>query len=171
MVSLAQKLGETQHISPLQKKMERLGFSCLEDLKALGVLRGCRHYKESEKHISDPGREFVSDEELGIALLLGCQDYDPRAIRIGVQLISRSTDPGYLYFLCKKERCVSMLSYVVQCAKKIETMNPFWQVLDDLIKKTFLPGEGVLPHCSRFVKQTGISNPFNESKKKLEWIR
>ena len=69
----------------------------------------CTHYPTVSKPVKDPGLDLLSNEELGLALLLGELPYDPQAIRVSAQLLSGEIDVGKLLFVAKRERLESSL--------------------------------------------------------------
>ena len=68
--TLNQVLGMTYHFSPLRKKMERIGLENPLQWQTLAVQRGCTHYPTVTKPVQDPCLELLSNEELGLSLLL-----------------------------------------------------------------------------------------------------
>ena len=81
MKTLNEKLGKTFHHSLLRRKLIRLGLPQVRDWETLAIQRGCSHYQNNSCTVDDPG-EQLSNEELGLALLLGEDPYKPRNIRI-----------------------------------------------------------------------------------------
>src|SRR5437879_848233 len=82
-LTFAEKLGTTQHLSPLLHKAEQLGLSSPALLEALAVARGCWHYRNPAvlpaPAVSE--RDF-SNEELAAALLSPCLPYSAHTIRL-----------------------------------------------------------------------------------------
>jgi hypothetical protein len=155
--TLAVKLGQTVHFSPLLRKIRGLGLSIPKDLWTLAVQRGCRHYWQGD----EPEAELVSqstltNEELAIALLNAAGDYSPHSIRCGAAMLGAlGNDPAQLAKLAVWERSVTVVRFVAECGLKFEPHNPFWTELLDRLPKGPRPKEGVLPHPTRFVAMSG----------------
>ena len=155
--TLATRLGTTTHISALLRKARLLGLRTPEDLSALAVQRGCRHYwHEGIPDGESVGRDKFTNEELALALLNVALSYDPRAIRCGAAMAgAEGNSPKRLAWLAKLERSEQVLRYVAECGKKFEPENPFWTELLTLLPVTPQPKDGALPHPTRFVSMTG----------------
>ena len=155
--TLATRLGTTTHISALLRKARRLGLVTPDDLSALAVQRGCRHYwHEGVPDGELATREQFNDEELALALLNVALPFDPHAIRCGAAMVSaEGNSPKRLAWLAKLERSEQVLRYVAECGKKFEPENPFWTELLALLPVTPQPKDGALPHPTRFVSMTG----------------
>lgn len=69
-------------------KMLRLGLSDPKQWQTLAVQRSCDHYPPTTDRVDDPGIDILSNEELGLSLLLGELPYDPQAIRVSAHLLS-----------------------------------------------------------------------------------
>lgn len=171
--TLAQKLGDTAIISPLKAKLRSYGISSTDQMEELAYQRGCSHYGESQNSETMESRA-ISDLELGIALLSGSNKYNPRLVRIGAQLISREKEAKKIYRLAIMERTQSIVYKIASDALHFEPQNPVWIELIDLLetsKKKLSLKAGVLPHRSRFIKQTGIRNPFKKDQPTTIWLR
>lgn len=158
MATLAKELNETSHCSALLRVARLIGLNSTEDFIRLAVARGCFHYSPgyppAEK---DPGLDVISNEELVSLLLLGSNEYEPFAIRCAAQL-SGSCEARNLAIVARRERIERSLSYIANAASKYDAANrDFWkQLLDYLGKQAPIP-DGIMPHWSRFVSQTGIT--------------
>jgi hypothetical protein len=158
MATLAKELGEIRNCSALLRRAKRMGFNELRDLISLAVARGCRHYAPAFAPADkDPGFAAISNEELVALLLLGENEFEPIAIRCAAQLTGRC-DLDKLARVAKRERVARVLSYISKAGSTYDVNNrSFWERLDDLIGKQAPVADGVLPHWSRFVSQTGVT--------------
>ena len=170
--TLAQALGTTHIISPINMKLKKCGIQSKDELLNLAFTRGCKHYGEPIAK-NNPTFENVSDTELGIAFLSMSNEYDPRFIRIGAQLISREKDPNKIYRVALLEKCLPIIVKIAKDGQNVEPENSFWSKLLELCKtqRKEQINKSMLPHWSRFTKQTGITNPFKQKQTKVEWIR
>jgi hypothetical protein len=155
--TLATRLGTTTHVSALLRKAALLGLRTPDDLSALAVQRGCRHYwHEGVPEGELATREQFSDAELAIALLNVALPFDSHAIRCGAAMVSaEGNSPKNLAWLAKLERSERVLRYVAECGEKFEPENSFWTELLDLLPVTPPEKDGALPHPTRFVSMTG----------------
>src|ERR1019366_2543416 len=96
-LTLAQKLGDVTHVSPLLRKVRGLS-GCAEDqvgdwLLKCAVERGATHYRRDFDAGLPPDNPSLGDEELGVALCLAHHPFNPMLIRAAAQLLStRHTD-------------------------------------------------------------------------------
>src|SRR5215468_2091094 len=90
--TLAQKLGDVTHISPLLRKVQELsgcsGEQLGEWLLKCAVERGATHYRRAFDSGLPPDHPELSNEELGIAMVLAHHPFDPMLIRAAAQLLS-----------------------------------------------------------------------------------
>jgi hypothetical protein len=158
MESMAQRLGETAHCSPLLRKARRLGVSSTSQLIQLAAGRGCRHYAGIfDEVVSDPGLDVLRNEELVVLLLLGEQPFEPFAVRCAAQLLN-ACDAAHLAGLAKRERVNRVLAYIADAGSAQNPENAeFWRDLRRLLGATKPIPPGRLPHWTRFVAQTGIT--------------
>src|SRR5947207_11428139 len=90
--TLAQKLGDVTHVSPLLRKVKQLS-GCSEEklgewLLKCAVERGATHYqREFPPDLPGDNRDLTT-EELGVALCLGHLPWDAMNIRAAAQLLS-----------------------------------------------------------------------------------
>jgi hypothetical protein len=90
--SLAGRLGETAHVSPLLHKIRRMSH-CPEGrigewLLKCAVRRGATHYERDFPEDLPPDHPKLSNEELAVALCLGQHSYNSTFIRAAAQLLS-----------------------------------------------------------------------------------
>jgi len=168
MATLAQELHETSHISPLLRSARSTGFDSMDKLIRLAVTRGCYHYSSGYPPVeNDPGLAVISNEELVSLLLLGSNEYEPFAIRCAAQLIS-SCDAELLAFVGRRERVERSLAYIANVALQHDAGSEgFWnELLDCLGNQAPIP-DGIMPHWSRFVSQTGVTRGGQGS---VKWL-
>jgi hypothetical protein len=144
----------TYHFSPLRRKLNRLGLSDPKEWQTLAVQRGCTHYPTVTNPVQDPGLEHLSNEELGLALLLGELPYDPQAIRVSAQLLSGKIDVEKLLFFAKRERLEYLLHRIARDILSFGVNHSNWQKILDSTNSREFP-EAVLPHPSRYVVDQG----------------
>src|SRR5438105_9046060 len=89
--TLAQKLGDVTHVSPLLRKVRELS-GCSEEhvgewLLKCAVERGARHYEREFRSELPADTHALSNEELGVALCLGHLPFNPTYIRAAAQLL------------------------------------------------------------------------------------
>ena len=160
-------LGMTYHESPLRMKMLRLGLTDPKQWQTLAVQRGCTHYPTVSKPVKDPGLDLLSNEELGLALLLGELPYDPQAIRVSAQLLSGEIDVGKLLFVAKRERLESLLNRIASDILSFGIEHKNWEKILDATNSREFP-EAVLPHPTRYVVDQGNYVPRNQRFKILK---
>ncbi len=157
--TLAEKLGDTPHDSPLLQKAERLGLGSSEMLESLAVERGCWHYRSPDlAPAPDVSESDFSNEELAVALLSPCLPYSPHTIRVGAAMLgSTGNNPLALARLAVAEHCVAPVRYIARAGLQFEPNNIFWQQLLDRLPESSPVTEGVMPHPTRFVSMTGMT--------------
>jgi hypothetical protein len=160
MLSVANTYGGTAHLSPLLRKVKRLGLPTADSLLRLAVKRGCGHYAPADyeaAQVIDPGFDRLTDAELGIAMISGAQDYDPQRIRCAVQLLSgHGIDAGALMRLAKMERCEPLLAYIADQAKQWDKdREAFWVAVAAMLPRHAGQPIEAWPHPSRFMLQAG----------------
>ena len=170
--TLAYRLGTPAHVSPLLMTARRLGLRVPEDLCALAVQRGCRHYWQGDEPVEVLlTQEQMSNEELAMTLLTIAGKYDPHAIRCGAAMLSaEGNDPVLLAKLAAWERSETVVRYVAECGLRYEPKNPFWKALLALLPPVAAPKTGVLPHPTRFVAMNGYERGVGK-KITTEWQR
>lgn len=171
MITLARKLGTTEHLSPLLRKARKLGLASPGDFQALAVRRGCDYYRgsgSSTEVLVSPER--FSDEELALALLHPSQPWDPQALRLGAAMLGAvGNEPARLARLARMERAEPILRHIAEAGRRFEPGNGFWPELLALLAPSPPPADGVLPHPTRYVAMTGITRRGRETV--TEWIR
>src|SRR5437868_5807329 len=88
--TLARKLGDVPHISPLLRKVKRFS-GCSEDrlgpwLLKCAVDRGANHYRRTFAPDLPGDNPALTNEELGVALCLAHLPFEPALIRAAAQL-------------------------------------------------------------------------------------
>lgn len=158
MATLAQELGETSHCSALLRTARNAGLRSTGDFIRLGVARGCYHYEPAFPPLEkDPGLETISNEELVSLLLLGSNEYEPIAVRCAAQL-SGGCDTERLAFIARRERVERPLAYIARAALTYDPSNSgYWTKLLSRLGAQAPVADGILPHWSRFVSQTGVT--------------
>lgn len=181
MITLAEKLGVPVHHSLLLRKARSAGLHDSSALIGLAVVRGCQHYHggPEPQPTKPPSLAAFSDEELVIALLSPCLPYNPRAVRVGAQMLgSRRNQPARLALLARRERAETVVRHIAAAGQQTEPDEPFWQELLAALPPASPPRSvlppGVLPHPSRFRSEIGLLNPFNSvpgGKHRVTWLR
>jgi hypothetical protein len=171
--TLARKLGEVAHVSPLLRKAVRISGSGSERvgqwLLKCAVLRGASHYARAFDKELPPDSPDLSDEEVGVALCLGQHPYNSAFIRAAAQLLSSPRiDPARLARLAVMERTEPVLLHIANSAARVALGAQPWASLRTHLsqRRTSLPD--VLPHWSRFVSQTGVT-PFGGGPE-IKWL-
>ena len=167
MKTLNQMLGMTYHLSPLRRKLIRLGLPDFKEWQTLAVQRGCTHYPTVSDPVDDPGFEILSNEELGLVLLLGELPYDPQAIRIAAQLLSGVIDVDEVLAIAERERLQYLLHRMAGDILSFGIEHENWRRILESTKSRDFP-VGILPHRSRYVADQGNYVPASERYKILE---
>jgi hypothetical protein len=158
MATLAKEIGDIGNCSALLRRANRLDINPVGDFIRLAVARGCRHYAPMYPPAdNDPGFAAIANEELVALLLLGENEYEPVAVRCAAQLAGRC-DVERLALVAKRERVGRVLSYISEAGSAHDSANrDFWLRLRVLLGEQDPIADGVLPHWSRFVSQSGIT--------------
>ena len=169
MESMAQRLGETAHCSPLLRKARKHGVATTPQMVQLAVARGCRHYAGVfDTPVVDPGADVISDEELVTLLLLGEHSFEPFAVRCAAQLLT-ACDPAWLVRLARQEWVTRALAYLATAGRDNDPANAtFWNDLITRLENPRAVPPGRLPHWSRFVSQTGCTR---QGPGRTVWLR
>lgn len=169
--TLAWRMGETVHVSPLLARLRHAGLASKDMLIGLAIQRGCRHYSGYADIVSAEYPE-ISDEELAIALMHLSNAYDPGMLRVAAQMSgSCNCDPNKLARLATQERCWPVLRYIAKCGRAAEPNNEFWDKILKLAPAGKKLSPGVMPHPSRFRSDCGITNPYDPTARKSVWLR
>lgn len=168
MATVAQELGEMGHCSVLLRIARRLGLNSRDDFIRLAVSRGCRHYAPAYPPIErDPGSAAISNEELVALLLRGSNEFEPIAIRCAAQLAG-SCDAESLVRVAKRERVGRPLAYIANAGRTHDLSHKeFWVEVMGLLGEQSPITDGILPHWSRFVSQTGVTRSGGGS---VQWL-
>jgi hypothetical protein len=158
MATLARELGEPSHCSALLRGARFVGLNSTDDFIRLAVARGCYHYSPGfPPSKNDPDLAVISNEELVALLLLGSNEYEPFAIRCAAQLAGKC-DAKSLALVARRERIGRSLAYIADAACKYDARNKgFWAKLLDYLGDQAPVPDGIMPHWSRFVSQTGVT--------------
>jgi len=160
--TLAQKLGDVTHVSPLLRKVRELS-GCTEEqvgewLLKCAVERGATHYERefpSELPVDSPA---LSNEEIGVALCLGHLSWNPMYIRAAAQLLSApDVQPARLSRLAEMERVEPILLHIADAAERTTPAQEPWAWLRAHLSRRRKVRTEALPHWSRFVSQTGMT--------------
>jgi len=171
--TLAQKLGDVTHVSPLLHKVRHLS-GCTEEqvedwLLKCAVGRGASHYRQSLDPSLPPDNPAVTDEELGVALCLYHHPFNPILIRAAAQLLSAgATNAQSLAHLAVMERCEPVLLHIAGAAARVAPDQEPWASLRRCLSSRRHARTDVLPHWSRFVLQTGFT-PAGRGNH-IEWL-
>jgi hypothetical protein len=169
--TLAHKLGETLHISPLLRKIvARCGSVELAGdwLLNAAITRGASHYRPNFRAGLPPDDPNFTGEEIGVALCLGHLRDDPMYVRAAAQLLSSpGTDAKVVARLAEMERCDAVLFHVAKAAERVDPALEPWASLRTLLHPRKLAREDVLPHWTRFVSMTGVTR---EGGSRTDWL-
>lgn len=174
-MAIARLLGTTAHLSPLLRRIRRLGYHPPDDLLRLAALRGCMHYSTADSIVNqcyDCGQDRLSNAELAIALVSGGAQGDARHIRVAAQLLgSADVSVDEVSRLARLERCVPILHYIAEAGCRNDSDDPdFWRSLLETLPQTPPVPEGRMPHPSRFMSQPGWTPP-SRPPRPATWLR
>lgn len=135
-LKLADRLGKTWHVSPLEKKLERLrrngpAIGAEEWLLKVANARGATvvfpPHAEGVESFEAPSRAELSDVELlGGILLLSRRD-EPQLLRAAAQLIGRGVaEVKPLLALAERERFGPVLKELARLALRIDPDHRIW---------------------------------------------
>ena len=161
VTTLARRLASPAHVSGLAIRLSRA--SGAEDrlpewlLKA-AVERGARHYQRDFEPELPPDNRTISDEEIGIALCLGQHPYNLDNLRAAAQLLSSPrVDAAKLCRLAIQERCEPVLLHIATIAERFAPKLQPWAFLRQHLPARRVPRLDALPHWSRLVSHTGVT--------------
>jgi|SRR5436190_6314965 len=172
--TLAQKLGDVTHVSPLLRKVRELS-RCAEDqvgdwLLKCAVERGASHYEREFSPALPPDNPMLSNEELGVALCLGHLPWSAAYIRAAAQLLSASDiDGAKLAHLAEMERVEPILLHIAEAGARVAPAQQPWASLRAHLRCRRKVRAETLPHWSRFVSQTGVT-AFGGGPR-IDWLR
>jgi hypothetical protein len=162
-------------MSPLIQKLQRLGITKAEELAALATQRrGCIYYRPATEDIKAPAisERQLSNEELAIALLSSFWPEEQVNIRIGAMRLSGDCKASTLVQLAKEEGATHILGHIAACGQEIEPHSKFWEeIRRELPPQKPEAEKRIGPHRSRFIWETGITNPFVPNQPKRGWLR
>jgi len=170
---LAERLGQTCHLSPLLRKLEAAaqGEELSSCLMEAAVRRGAKHYQNTYDPPTRYPAQFdrLANEELGIALCLAELPYDPLNIRVASDVLSApGNELGKIILLARQERCELIVRHIAECGHRVEPDNPAWgRILSELEARDFRNTD-FLPGWTRFVSMTGFTRTGG---KHVEWLR
>jgi hypothetical protein len=173
-LTMAQKLGDVTHVSPLLRKVRQVS-GCSEAqiaqwLLKCAVERGARHYERDFTPGLPPDSPALTDTELGVALCLGHLPWDPAKIRAAAQLLSaEDIDPPPLGQLAVQERVEPVLLCIADAAARVGPELEPWAWLRTHLPRRHKVRTDSLPHWSRFVNQTGVT-AFGGGPR-IDWLR
>ena len=169
--TLGQKLGDTAHVSGFFRRIAKASGSqerAGDWLLKVAVQRGARHYKRDFDPALPPDDLSFSNEEIGVALCMNHLPDRPVFIRAASQLLSSpKTDIRKLARLAEMERCEMVLAYIAEAATRVAPGIEPWTSLRPLLKPRRKPREGALPHWSRFVSMTGLTEKGGPQ---IDWL-
>jgi hypothetical protein len=173
VVTLAQKLGDVTHVSPLLRRVKELS-GCSEErvgewLLKCAVERGATHYRRSFPPDLAPDDLRLSNEELGVALCLEHLPFEPMFIRAAAQLLSgEGIDAEKVRHLALMERCEPVLLHIAEAAFRVAKTQEPWAYLRANLQTRHRTRTDALPHWSRFVLQTGYTEKGRGQH--IEWL-
>lgn len=177
MKTLAEQIGQTPHLSPLLRKLRKVGLIFPDDLRRLAVARGCDHYRQSDdlSKSFDSGSEQISNLELAIAMVTAAQDFDPVLVRCAAQLLSgEDISAESIARLAVLERAVLVVRHIARAGLEMDAQgHDKWRRLLEILPSAPEVAEGRLPHRTRFVSQSGLLrvNGRIERGERSIWLR
>jgi len=179
VLTLANRLGTSTHLSPLMQKAKRLGVHSPKDLEEIAIARGLRYFgrfDERDQECQAPSpmpaldQKYFSNEDLAIALMSLSLPYSLTRLRMaGAMLGAEGISSTEILRLARMERCESVVRHIAECASKIEPQQPFWASLLEHLADIPLPMPDILPHPSRFVAMSGLDRTGRVNH--TQWIR
>jgi len=159
--TLAQKLGDTAHVSGLAIRLARLsgaGDRLPEWLLKIAVERGAKHYQRDFDPSLPPDNPSIADEEIGIALCLGQMPFEPWLIRAAAQLLSSpDMEPQRLAHLAEMERVEPVFLHIAAAAERVNKALEPWATLRSLLHPRRTVRTDALPHWTRFAILPGLT--------------
>lgn len=158
--TLAQRMKETRHVSPLRRHAVAHGLRDEWDLLTLAVQRGCGHFAgvAPKRAVTDLGEQLLSNEELVMLLLAGENRFEPFLIRAAAGLLRVGPmDAARLAWLARRDRTVRVLAYIARAGAEHDSESgAFWLAIVTALGPAAPVAPGVLPHWSRFVVLRGV---------------
>jgi hypothetical protein len=173
-LTFAQRVGDVTHESPLLRKVQQLSGCPLHTLGQwllkCAVERGASHYEAEFSPDLPADNSAVSNEELGVALCLGHLPWNPMFIRAAAQVLSApDTDAKTLGRLAEMERVEPVLMHIAEAAARVAPAQEPWATLRILLPRRHKIKSDPLPHWSRFVSQTGVTEFGGPPR--IDWLR
>lgn len=170
--TLAQKLGDTAHVSGLAIQLARLsgaGERLPQWLLKTAIDRGAKHYQRDFDATLPPDNPIVPDEEIGVALCLGQMPDNACFIRAAAQLLSGPrVDPARLARLAEMERVEPVFLHIAAAAERVDTSLEPWATLRRLLHPRRTVRTDVLPHWTRFAILPGLTR---DGYAPAQWLR
>lgn len=172
-MTLAKRLGQACHVSPLRMKLLRL-WKCnpgstevLEDwLIDLANSRGARIVTRNDlaNALECPTLNVLPNEELVTGLLLPQNRDRPQMLRLAAQLISRkAVDFSELTWLATRERIEFILAELARQACNVEPRHPLWRQIEKKFA-TRNPLRSPLVHYTRLAQPVMKNGRVNVEK-------
>jgi hypothetical protein len=173
-LTFARKVGDVTHESSLLRKILELSGCSLDSvgewLLKCAVERGASHYEKDFQSDLPADNSALSTEELGIALCLGHLNWNPMFIRAASQVLSApDVDAKKLARLAEMERVEPTLLHIAEAAARVAPAQEPWETLRAALPRRHKINSESLPHWSRFVSQTGVTE-FGGCGR-IDWLR
>jgi hypothetical protein len=172
-MTLAKRLGQTCHVSPLRMKLIRLwkrnpeSAEVLEDwLIDLANSRGARIVTRNDfgSVFKGPNLNELTNEELVVGLLLPQNRDRPQMLRLAAQLISgKAVDFSELTWLATRERIEFILAELARQACNVEPRHPIWRQIGEKFA-TRNPLRSPLVHYTRLAQPVMKNGRVNVEK-------
>lgn len=163
MKTVAEQIGQTPHLSPLLRRLRKVGLTEPDDLRRLAVARGCEHYRHpDDDFVNQPSQsawEKISDLELAMGMLTAAQRFDAVLVRCAAQLLSgEGIDVSGVARLAVQERVVPVVRHIARAGAEADVVGrEKWLRLLAMLPASLEVSEGRLPHRTRFVSVGGLS--------------
>jgi hypothetical protein len=174
--TLAYRLGQTEHLSLLHRKLQRLwratpgNIEFLEEwLIELANARGARIIvrEAPAPSFSAPSLDQLTNEELAIGLLLLQNRDSLQIVRLAAQLISRGElNSKALVRLAERERVGSVLAALSREALKVDPDHVLWNCVRDIFENKYRPISSIL-HYTRLAEPLMQGGRYNVAKWQL----
>lgn len=164
--TLAQRLGDTAHVSGLAIRLAResgAGERLPEWLHKVAVGRGVKHHQRDFDAGLPPDNPGISDEEIGVAMRLGQMPDNPWLVRAAAQLLSSpKIDPARLALLAEMERVEPVVLHIAAAAERVDAGAESWATLREMLhpRRTARPDvlpQWLLPHFAKCGNNTVTS--------------
>jgi hypothetical protein len=150
-------MNTTIRYQPIAAECERAARASEQDLIALAVSRGCRHYAPLVQMHGIPSNLYtLSHEALGCALLRSPMPEGFNAFRCGVMVLSDlGNQPDAIAGAAEYFGVSDRVGYIVRLGLAYDHERQFWENLRPLFQETAVPQ--VLPGPSRLISETRMS--------------